>query len=111
MLKIKDNVNLKKLEKYGFELRYSQYDGKVNRIIQVHDSPYCDPVERPFISFFKKQKKEKNISQIPLYSRTREFDYHFEGDFVIPKNPRNRRIFFDTLYDLIKDGIVEKVEE
>ena len=33
MLKIKDNVDLKELEKYGFILRYSQYDWKVNQII------------------------------------------------------------------------------
>ena len=28
MLKIKDNVDLKELEKFGFRIEYSKYDGK-----------------------------------------------------------------------------------
>ena len=33
MLKIKDNVDLKELEKFGFEPRYSEITGKIVRYI------------------------------------------------------------------------------
>lgn len=34
MLKIKDNVDLKELEKYGFEPRYSEITGKIVRYVK-----------------------------------------------------------------------------
>lgn len=101
-----EKIDLKELEKYGFTLRYSQYDGKVNQIIQEWGYPFVDKKDRPFITFVK---RKKYISRIPLWNR--KFDYHFKGEFIIPSHSRNREEFFDTLYDLIKDGLVEKVDE
>lgn len=106
MLKIKDNIDLKELKKYGFILRYSQYDGEVNQIIQKYGYPFVDKKNRPFITF---TKRKKYISRIPLWNR--KFDYQFKGEFIIPGNSRNKEEFFDTLYDLIKDGLVEKIKE
>ena len=68
MLKIKDNVNLKELEKYGFDLE---------------------------------QTKD-------------EFDqiYGFDKDskiIILPWNNQNTAL--DTLYDLIKADLIEKVSE
>ena len=35
MLKIKDNVDLKELEKFGFEPRYNEITGKIARYIKI----------------------------------------------------------------------------
>lgn len=76
MLKIKDNVDLKELEKYGFKEWSYHYD---------------------FI-----------------------LDEDYEESFIINKSGRTIEITscmagtltkLDKLYDLIKDGLVEKVEE
>ena len=76
MLKIKDNVDLKELEKFGFEL--------------------CE-----YVLFY---------------------EYHSKSDYKdsIMINMKNKRLLFyqnfngksyDTLYDLIKAGLVEKVKD
>lgn len=104
MLKIKDDIDLKELEKYGFILRYSEFDGSVNKLIQQWGYPYVDSKQKPFIKFLK---PKKYIRKIPLSNK--KIDVYFKGEFIIPNNSSNREIFFDTLYDLIKDGLVEKV--
>lgn len=105
MLKIKDNVDLKEFENYGFILRYSEIDGQVDKLIQYWGYPYQDNKKRPFVSFIKRRKR---VARIPIWHR--KFDYSFEGKFVIPDNNRNREDFFDTLHDLIKAGLIEKEE-
>ena len=37
MIKIKDNVDLKELEKFGFEPRYNKITGKIVRYIKIDD--------------------------------------------------------------------------
>lgn len=71
MLKIKDNVDLKELEKYGF-------------------------------------KKKYYYNAICIVREDRKHDIFFDL--------KTRKLLFvncgyDTLYDLIKDGLVEKVED
>lgn len=71
MLKIKDNVDLKELEKYGF-------------------------------------KKKNYYNAICIVREDRQHDIFFDL--------KTRKLLFvnygyDVLYDLIKDGLVEKVEE
>lgn len=79
MLKIKDNVDLKELKKYGFELvkgyNFDFYQKKSNENIEL--TYYVD------IDF-------KNISVTT-----------YDGDEIELDN---------TIYDLITDGLVEKVE-
>ena len=75
MLKIKDNIDLSELEKFGFELHknYTYYIGD----FPVGNSIYID------------------------YKRRIEFDDEWWGeDFNL----------MDSLYDLIKADMVEKVE-
>lgn len=83
MLKIKDNVDLKKLEKYGFE-RYSKD------------------------SYYNNKHDNKDYAEVLI-------DNLVNG-LIIVINPYgdNDCIYHETLdviYDLIKDGLVEKVEK
>lgn len=71
MLKIKDNVDLKELEKYGFKKKYYY-----NAYVLEH---------------------QDNKQDILFELQTRELGFCNFG--------------YDTLYDLIKDGLVEKVED
>ena len=80
MLKIKDNVDLKELEKYGFELT-SGYKCK----------------------FYEKTSKE-NI-ELVYY-----IDIEFRNITVVTYDGDEVELD-DTLYDLIKDGLIEKVGE
>lgn len=77
MLKIKDNVNLKELEKYGFTLEY-----------------YID-----CWAWIKKYKRGE----------------HYEEYINVWENDRAIHCcaieMLDTLFDLIQEGLVEKVEE
>lgn len=79
MLKIKDNVDLKILEKYGFEY---------HKLIYVKEIPrgYDDLIED------KKIYIEENSRDISL------------GIGIF-----NTDIELDTIFDLIQDGLVEKV--
>lgn len=84
MLKIKDNVDLKELEKYGFELnKWNEYRKEIcgGRRGQSFD----------LIVF--------NGDNKTLYGFASGADGSGEEDYID-----------DTLYDLIKDGLVEKVE-
>ena len=85
MLKIKDNVDLKELEKYGFKLnKWNEYTKEIcgGRRGQCFD-----------LIVFSNENRA-------LYG----FAYGADGD--------GEEDYIDnTLYDLIKDGLVEKVEE
>lgn len=88
MLKIKNDVDLKELEKYGFEvfgkfarkIFWENYDG-----ISLEDDTWLC-VDGGVIWLIEQGAKESN-----------------ERYFGNPQ--------FDTLYGLIKDGLVEKVEQ
>lgn len=81
MLKIKDNVDLKELEKFGFEKVKSfsePYEGYWQKTYKDHDSIYLE-----------EDTRELNISIIE------------DTSGIIPT----------TLFDLIQAGLVEKVVE
>ena len=78
MLKIKDDVDLKELEKYGF--KYSSGEDWHNYSIDDFDFDLGD-------------NKELNINFADCY-----YDESIKG-------------FVNFLYDLIKDGLVEKVKK
>ena len=88
MLKIKSDIDLKELEKYGFEvfgkfarkIFWENYDG-----ISLEDDTWLC-VDNGIIWFIEQGAKESN-----------------ERYFGNPQ--------FDTLYDLIKDGLVVKVDD
>lgn len=77
MLKIKDNVDLKELEKYGFYYHFDKRTAYYG----------CCVKEDKGSTFFINNARIISINS-------------------------NKSIFnLETLYDLIKDGLVEKVEE
>lgn len=86
MLKIKDNVNLKELEKYGFVYE------------EDYEYDYLDKEEYPT----KCWTNGHNLYAWVEPDMDRCFD---NTDFGFDMTD------VDALYDLIKDGLVEKVDE
>ena len=82
MLKIKDNVDLKELEKYGFifEKTYIYYRINNSEVIEIR------------------------VDEASKYNRIIRL-YIDDSYFCCFTS----RISFDLLYDLIKDGLVERV--
>lgn len=84
MLKIKDEVDLKELEKFGFK-----YDEQMNYWYK-----HCLGTFNKFIVL-----TEDDIDS-------------FNGQIVFYNDSAfNTTLYLDTLYDLIQAGLVEKVEE
>ena len=84
MLKIKDNVDLKELEKYEFEYF----------INGCGTYGYSYKTTRGFITIVEKDK---------------EYNNKYNDERMIKENDIVKNI--DLLYDLIKDGLVEKVND
>ena len=81
MLKIKENVDLKGLEKYGFEeTRHYEYYVKTYMLDNYSIKIYIDEEERQ------------------IYIRNNNYDSDFSSELP------------NVIYDLIRDGLVEKVE-
>jgi hypothetical protein len=117
MLKIKDNVDLKELENYGFEYQkgFTPETDENGKIVKYHklkkDGTYTK----------KEYTKYKEVLGHYIIS----FDYEFiKYDYIIDAEYRDIMLMtdnrgvdddnmreFDILYDLIKDGLVEKVGE
>ena len=83
MLKIKDNVDLKELEKYGFKCKYNEDTGELDKLELIYND--CDSEE--IIIIIREIDKEIEMGRLSIYDK------------------------YEILYDLIKDGLVEKVEE
>lgn len=81
MLKIRDDVDLKELEKFGFEY-FINGCGTYGYSFQIRDGVYANIIEKDM--------------EFPEYSDER----------IIPLS-----LPFDVLYDLIQAGLVEKVED
>lgn len=86
MLKIKDNVDLKELEKYGLEFYSDEWDGFKYQSYMLDD----------------------DCTQIVVLD---EIEGQLRGSIVNPENFAISFDAFDKLYDLIKDGLVEKVNK
>ena len=106
MLKIKDNVDLKELEKFGLKPKYDEDTGEIIAYEEVKNIFGSSSDKR---LFFKKKKPAKL-----------SFFKNNDGDFIFVENyfkgseyigGYKRYCDFDTLYDLIKADMVEKVEE
>lgn len=91
MLKVKDNINLKELEKLGYRSNY--------------------PTTNPYICrLVKKEELGKNyLYSIYINKRTRriETSIAIDGNLATLKNIDE---FSDELFDLIQARLVEKVE-
>ena len=81
MLKIKDNVDLKELEKYGFKVKYDEDTGWA----------------------YKYQHKEYKFVYVMLKNRElnlSETNVRFE----------EQHKYYSLVFDLIKDGLVTKID-
>lgn len=90
MLKIKDNVDLEELEKFGFKPKYDENTGKIYKYVH---------------KFVINEKASKIDLEI-------EKDIHLRGQYDYIEYWEVRLTEFegiDTLYDLIKADLVEMV--
>ena len=104
MLKIKDNVDLKELEKYGFKEEHWGYIYYPN-----NNSPRTRYFSNMKIN--KKLMGENNVIEFCLENMScwcnslEELEYDFKNIKL------SYEAFKIKIDDLIKDGLVEKVEE
>lgn len=89
MLKIRDDIDLKVLEKYGFHTIINSYNEKY---------------------YFKKAYSNDEQDGRVYYTIYFNTNDYFTGR-AIYIDCRGYSRLDNTLYDLIKDGIVEKVEQ
>ena len=99
MLKIKDNVDLKELEKYGFQILVS--DEKLEKNIKEDFTEfYCTRAFKDLGNHFalivENDEYEKQITILP------NNEFHLKMSITWQ---------LDMLYDLIKDGLVVKVDD
>lgn len=93
MLKIKDNVDLKELEKFGFKPKYDEDTGKIKAYEKIKK-------EEEYMGLSVTIETTK--SKIKIFRRT-------DKEWRI--NPYNEYFDVDTLYDLIKADFVEKASD
>lgn len=101
MLKIRDEVDLKELEKFGLEPRYDC-------------NPYTGKTYIRCIVSEKYSRKYGNLSLVP-----KKKGLHILSGFISNNNEKTAFYRFsddtyvdiDLLYDLIQAGLVEKVED
>ena len=97
MLKIKDNVDLKELEKYKIYPKYECNERTGQTIITELRTDICVWEKLRFV-------KKKKIIAIRYCNK--------QNNWFLKLNRRTSEVVdVDTLYDLIKDGLVEKVGE
>ena len=96
MLKIKDDVDLKELEKYGFEITQ-------NSFITRGDESCFEAI---------KELKKENEFDICILIHQRDISLRIELNVNDEYGSVNYEdVYFDTMYDLIKADLVEKVME
>ena len=105
MLKIKDNVDLKDLKKYGLKPKYDEDTGEIYAYESVRS--IFGSASDIRLLFRKKRKKirfKKNTRNEFLFNE----HYFYIGRGI---DSYNRYCDFDTLYDLIKADLVEKIDD
>ena len=96
MLKIKDNVDLKELEKFGFKPKYDENTGNI-----------CAYEKK----ILKNEYEGLLVTLQTTQSRIRIFRRYVKTTMIWVIQKYNDYFDIDTLYDLIQAGLVEKVEE
>ena len=94
MLKVKDNVDLKELDKFGFKPRYDEYTGKINAYVKISETNSAIGL------------KVKHIS-----NKAPSFRIFKKRTDLWVVGPLREYLDVDTLYDLIQAGIIEKYKE
>ena len=103
MLKIKDNVDLKELEKYGLKPYYKMKDNEKG---EVYIDFYYSSKHEPRWGYIRLKPVRKILC---LWFPTKIFENNLKASRLIIKD--EDYLDMDLLYDLIKDGLVEKVGE
>ena len=98
MLKLKDNVDLKELENYGFKILYDENTGEPKELFKQYYGWFYE--RKTKISFRKGFKLGLGFANKKIWLSN--FSNYNTNDF---------NLWQDTLYDLIKDGLVEKVDD
>ena len=101
MLKVKDNVDLKELEKYGFKPNAND-DNYSGYYKMINSSDYIFILD----SLFRDNKISIEIQKIETYIGDAGTDDEYIGAVPIYLCSE-----LDTLYDLIKADLIEKVDE
>lgn len=96
MLKIKDSVDLKELEEFGFKPKYDEDTGK----IRTYEKKKKEEV---YVGLTVQIEKTKSKIRIFKAFRKNKTEWRI--------NPYTDYFDIDTLYDLIQAGLVEKAEE
>ena len=89
MLKIKDNVDLKVLEQYGFKFVEEEYKGKYVIRKKVYKRKYLS---------YSRYESEKTLVTVHIFDNRKITHSTFKG-------------WDNLLFDLIKADLVEKVVE
>ena len=92
MLKIKDNVDLKELEKFGFE-----YNNEFGVGMYIKSKWYEKETNDPVYD----KSKQSFSDRISLFEKDRKFIDNYNSQ---------TKMDYDTLFDLIQAGLVEKVK-
>lgn len=96
MLKIKDNIDLKELEKYGFK-KHKRDDKDVIVSKWV--------MER----YYEERSNSYSLNPMPIINITETLGGCKRVDLLLRCGFEQTTL--DILFDLIKDGLVEKVED
>lgn len=110
MLKIKDNIDLKELEKFGFRAEYDKDTGKLVEMYRINGH------------YVGEREKRRRGTSITITKDENRFGYsNFKNFWNIFSWKREIKPFtyrlnldsedFEVLYDLIKADLVEKVED
>ena len=101
MIKLKKGIRIEVLEKYGFEKRYDTKTGKITHYTHKDINRDIDVKKR----IFETSESDNNTLSIligmrsPAYLPIINYNNYYSAKEV------------DLLFDLIKDDIVEKVDE
>ena len=96
MLKIRNDIDLKELEKFGFKPKYDEDTGEVTEYYRINGD-----IKGTTISMsenFSKERKYKNFWRINIWNR-KMYDH---GYINLTNND------YEILYDLIKADLVVK---
>ncbi len=100
MLKIRDGIDLKELEKYGFKHYHTIWKSDKN---MPDESNWCYDLE--FIDIDKKVQ----VLLIQIDDEDRKIQEYIDREYEMYCIVKETRL--NILYDLIKDGLVEKVDD
>ena len=111
MLKIKDNVDLKELEKFGFKPKYNCNTGEIEYYCIDY---FADKIRYGCRYEYQQYQIRINSDEVILDKGTWLKKKEIKRKFVFDR-PQiytdGYEIFVDILFDLIQAGLVEKVEK